>query len=126
MIRPIDLTPDEIRYVLEALESYAMKGLVGAERTHNSTVLPKLHEALGGGADWVEFESSNLKRARYSSYANVLVIEFNSGAVWHYLDFPREAWDEFLAAESKGKFFRSNVLDAYTAIPEATPDDGAE
>jgi hypothetical protein len=125
MIRSVDLTIEEINFILDALEVYRMKGLVGDERTLNASVLPKLQAAFGT-TDWVEMESSNIAKARYNGYANLLVIEFHNGQVWHYLDVPQKVWEALQAAESKGRYFGREIKGTYTAVPEAGPDDGAE
>ncbi|EDF7979528.1 KTSC domain-containing protein [Salmonella enterica subsp. enterica serovar Newport] len=44
---------------------------------------------------------------------STLEIEFNSGAVWNYHDFPITCWYEFDGAESHGKFFHSFIKNNY-------------
>ncbi|MGG6061710.1 KTSC domain-containing protein [Salmonella enterica] len=44
---------------------------------------------------------------------SLLEIEFNSGAVWNYHDFPLASWYEFEGAESHGKFFHSFIKNNY-------------
>jgi len=43
-----------------------------------------------------------------------LELEFNSGAVWQYSDFPESLWYEFEAAESKGRFFLRDIKNQYS------------
>ena len=128
MIRSVELTPEEVRFLLEMLEATRMRGLLPSERPHYVAVLPKLQAALGNGDDhpWVDIESTNLKRVRYHVPSRRLDVEFNSGARWHYLDVPPSIWEGLQEAESKGRYFMAEIKELYTAVPEATPDDGAE
>jgi hypothetical protein len=47
-------------------------------------------------------------------YSRVLEIVFESGRVYQYYDVPEEVFYGMLNAESKGKFFNSNVRGKYT------------
>ena len=40
-------------------------------------------------------ESSMIRSFRYESNSSTLEIEFNSGEVWQYFDFPESLWYEF-------------------------------
>jgi hypothetical protein len=40
---------------------------------------------------------------------HVLYLRFRSGDVYRHLDFPSERYRDFLNAESKGRFFRSEI-----------------
>ena len=53
--------------------------------------------------------SSNIRSIGYESSNGTLEIEFNSGAVWQYFDFPEYMWSEFEFAESHGKYFNANI-----------------
>ena len=39
-----------------------------------------------------------------------LYLRFHSGKVYRYFEFPAHQYDEFLAAESQGKYFRKHIL----------------
>ncbi len=58
-------------------------------------------------------ESSMLRSIGYDSLSSTLEIEFLSGPVWQYFDFSEYEWYNFLAADSKGKYFRANILKKY-------------
>ena len=45
--------------------------------------------------------------------ADVLEIEFNSGAIYQYKGVSRTTFDEFRHAESKGTYFIENIRDVY-------------
>ena len=51
-------------------------------------------------------ESSMITSIGYDEDNSILEIEFNSGVVWQYPDFPEYMWNEFQSSESKGKYFQ--------------------
>lgn len=60
-----------------------------------------------------EVESSMIRRIGYDSNSAVLQIEFNSGAVWQYFDFPESMWYEFQSTDSHGRFFLREIKNQY-------------
>lgn len=54
-----------------------------------------------------EVDSSVIKSIGYNK--NVLVVEFHNGSLYRYNDFPKDLYDMFMAAESKGRFFVKNI-----------------
>jgi hypothetical protein len=58
-------------------------------------------------------ESSNLRSIGYDPQSSILEIEFNSGEIWDYPDFPCNLFEDFLGADSKGKFFHKFVRGQY-------------
>lgn len=60
---------------------------------------------------WLAVDSSNLKHVRWDEWGT-LSVEFHGGAVYEYLAVPRQVFDDLLAAESKGQFFKEYVKDA--------------
>ena len=61
-------------------------------------------------------ESSMLQSIGYDASSSTLELEFKTGAVWQYSDFPESLWYEFDASESQGKFFHREIKNQY---PEA-------
>ncbi len=59
-------------------------------------------------------ESKMIVSIGYDFESSVLEIEFNSGAVWQYYDFPESIWHEFENSDSKGKFFHREIKNQYT------------
>lgn len=59
-------------------------------------------------------ESSMIRSIGFDSVSSTLEIEFNSGAVWQYFDFPESEWHLFDSSESQGKFFHSNIKNQYS------------
>ncbi len=58
-------------------------------------------------------ESSMIRSIGFDSESSILEIEFNSGAIWQYFDFPESEWYEFENAESQGKYFNREILNQY-------------
>jgi len=64
-------------------------------------------------------ESSNIRSIGWSPMGNVLRVQFKAkkegtaDSIYDYEDFPREKFDEFLRAPSKGIWFQSNVRGKY-------------
>jgi hypothetical protein len=45
----------------------------------------------------------------YDEGTRQLYLTFHSGKTYRYFEFPAHQYDEFLAAESRGKYFRTNI-----------------
>ena len=58
-------------------------------------------------------DSSMIRSIGYYRDEAVLEIEFNSGALWQYEDFPMDAWKDFQNSSSKGRFFNDQIRDEY-------------
>lgn len=56
-----------------------------------------------------ELKSGVIKSVGYNEEEQVLELEFNNGAVWQYFEFTIDDWNNFNAAESKGKYFLENI-----------------
>ena len=59
-------------------------------------------------------KSSMIKSIGYDQNSSTLELEFNSGAVWQYFDFPESLWYDFESTESKGKFFHREIINQYS------------
>ena len=58
---------------------------------------------------WISVESSVFQAAAYAECQVLLYLRFRSGEVYRYFDFPRWQYQEFLAADSKGRYFGHNI-----------------
>lgn len=64
-------------------------------------------------------ESSQIYSIGHTPNANVLFIRFHSrapgthGLTYAYFDFPAEKFQDFLKAESKGRFLNQEIRDKY-------------
>ena len=63
--------------------------------------------------DWVPLESKLLTAAAYAADARTLYLRFHSSDVYRYFDFPPELYRDFLGAESKGRFFLSQIRNQF-------------
>ncbi len=59
-------------------------------------------------------ESSMITSIGYDPNCSILEVEFKSGAVWQYFDYPEFLWYEFRNSESKGKFFHREIKNQYS------------
>lgn len=61
-------------------------------------------------------ESTTVRSMGYESESRILEIEFQSEAVYQYLDVPEAVYKELRKAESKGKYFNGEIRDAYEFV----------
>ena len=59
-------------------------------------------------------ESSAIRSVGYDARREILEIEFTSGTVYQYDEFPQSLYDRFMRADSKGQFFREHILDQFS------------
>ena len=63
--------------------------------------------------DWLPLEARALAAVAYAESERTLYLRFKSGEIYKYFDFPREQYQEFLAADSKGQYFAAHVRDQF-------------
>ena len=61
-------------------------------------------------------ESTAMARIGYSKRRHILEIEFVNGAVYRYLDVPVTVYRDLISAESKARFYDSNVRRHYRSV----------
>lgn len=61
-----------------------------------------------------DVESTMIRSIGFESDSSTLEVEFKSGAVWQYYDFPESSWYEFDGSESQGKFFHREIKGQYS------------
>lgn len=54
-------------------------------------------------------ESSNITSIGYDAENKILEVEFKHGGVYQYLDIPENIYEEFMNADSHGKYFSENI-----------------
>lgn len=70
---------------------------------------------------WLTLQSRMLSAAAYDDSRQILYLRFrNTGDVYRYFEFPAADYHVFLSAESKGRYFRSQIRDhfRYERMPE--------
>jgi aspartokinase-like uncharacterized kinase len=60
-----------------------------------------------------EIQSSNLKKTEYDTETKKMLVEFNSGAKYEYIEVPHQVYTQFRLSESQGKFFNSKISKTY-------------
>ena len=63
--------------------------------------------------DWTSVVSKVFNSVAYDSGKHQLYLRFHSGKVYRYFDFLEDQYDEFLAAESKGKYFADHIREKF-------------
>jgi hypothetical protein len=61
----------------------------------------------------ISVESSMIHAVGYDSKTRVLEVVFNSGQTYCYEEVPPKVYKEPLAAESKGRYMRAEIIDMY-------------
>ena len=63
--------------------------------------------------NWQPLESKLLTSAAYGAENRMLYLRFRSGDVYRYFDFPAQQYQQFLAAESQGRYFLANIRNQF-------------
>ena len=58
-------------------------------------------------------DSSSIACVGYSPQSCTLEIEFRNGERYRYFEVPHQAYDQMLAAESKGRYFHRSIRQTY-------------
>jgi hypothetical protein len=58
-----------------------------------------------------------MRSVGYQPRSGILEIEFDSGAVYQYLEVPARIYEQLLRAESKGRYFNSEIREVYQYVP---------
>jgi hypothetical protein len=61
-------------------------------------------------------ESTTMRSVGYDQTNQVLEVEFQSGTIYQYLGIPPAIYKDLLAAESKGRYFNSEIRDTYEFV----------
>jgi hypothetical protein len=61
----------------------------------------------------IQVESSMISAVGYDEESQTLEVVFNTGGVYRYFDVPKDVYEGLLAAESKGRYMRANIIDVY-------------
>ena len=85
-----------------------------SNRAHNFRIVGTIRnktEHLNLG--WQPLESKLLAGAAYAVSRRLLYLRFHSGDVYRYFTFPAEQYQEFLDAESQGRYFLSHIRNQF-------------
>jgi hypothetical protein len=62
---------------------------------------------------WQPLESKMFVSSAYDSAKQILYLRFTSGDVYRYFEFPAPQYQQFLDAESHGRYFLGNIRDQF-------------
>ena len=60
-----------------------------------------------------KYKSSNIKSSVYETDTKKLIIEFNGGRKYEYMDVPSHVCASFRKAKSQGQYFNKNIVKKY-------------
>ena len=84
------------------------------DRAHNFRIVGTIRNEIEKlNLDWQPLESKLLAGAAYVPPRRMLYHRFHSGDVYRYFTFPAEQYQEFLAAESQGRYFLSHIRNCF-------------
>jgi hypothetical protein len=72
-----------------------------------------IKEEIVGTKIICEVKSSNFKKLEYDTEKKHLIIEFNNGVRYEYLDVKHQVFTQMRMSESQGKFFKTNIEKNY-------------
>jgi hypothetical protein len=61
-------------------------------------------------------DSTTMRSVGYQAKSHILEIEFDSGAGYQYLGVPARIYEQLLRAESKGRYFNSEIRESYAYV----------
>ena len=80
------------------------------DRAHNFRIVgTNRNETETLNLGWQPLESKLLAATAYVVARRTLYLRFQSGELYRYFTFPAEQYDEFLAADSQGRYFLTHI-----------------
>jgi Zn finger protein HypA/HybF involved in hydrogenase expression len=68
--------------------------------------------------NWQSVKSSNIEALAYDPEKKILSVRFIKSGIYHCLDVPQNIFDEFLNAESVGKYFAERIKGVFEVEKE--------
>lgn len=62
---------------------------------------------------WLPLESKMFTSVAYDQEQRILYLRFRSGDVYRYFEFLNDGFQQFLSADSKGRYFLSNIRNCF-------------
>ena len=72
-----------------------------------------IKEEIVGTKIICEVKSSNFRKLEYDTEKKHLIIEFNNGVRYEYLDVQHQIFTQMRMSESQGKFFKTKIEKVY-------------
>lgn len=80
------------------------------DRAHNLRIVGTIRNDIESlNMDWLPLESKLLAAASYAAPRRILYLRFHSGEVYRYFLFPADQYQEFLDADSRGRYFLAHI-----------------
>lgn len=57
--------------------------------------------------------STMISKVKYNEEEKILTVVFAKGGSYEYKDVPKQIWNDFFDADSKGKYFLGNIKDKF-------------
>lgn len=84
------------------------------KRAHNFRIVGTIrNETEHRNLDWRPLQSKLLAAEVYVAPRRLLYLRFHSGEVYRYFTFPVEQYQEFLDAESQGRYFLAHIRNQF-------------
>jgi hypothetical protein len=84
-----------------------------SNRAHNFRIVGTIRNDTELSLHWRPLESKLLAAEAYEAPRRILYLRFHSGEVYRYFTFPAEQYQEFLDADSQGKYFLSHIRNQF-------------
>lgn len=62
---------------------------------------------------WLPLESKMFTSADHDAEKRILYLRFQSGDIYRYFEFSNDDYQQFLSAESKGRYFLNNIRNCF-------------
>ena len=63
-----------------------------------------------------KIDGSNIKAAGFDQMTSTLFVQFKGGKIYSYGGVESGVYDDFMAAPSKGSFFKANISGKYETL----------
>ena len=84
-----------------------------SNRAHNFRIVGTIRNETELNLDWQPLESKLLAAAAYLPPRRLLYLRFHSSEVYRYFTFPAEQYQDFLEAESQGRYFIAHIRNQF-------------
>ena len=85
-----------------------------SNRAHNFRIVGTVRNGAESlNLDWRPLESKLLAAAAYIAPRRLLYLRFHNGDVYRYFTFPAEQYQQFLDAESNGRYFLAHIRNQF-------------
>ena len=82
-------------------------------RAHNLRIVGTISNDTDLELDWQPVDSKLLAAVAYVAPRRILYLRFHSGEVYRYYTFPADQYQEFLDAESKGRYLLGHIRNRF-------------